>query len=97
MREKLNRLNYKFTKLLHLHQAFVVITVVLVILIAVFIRINTLNEMPVDQAFLDSEVSKIKTVNFDKTAIKEIEALSDSDVTVPGTDLPANRKNPFSE
>ena len=97
MNQKLTHTKYKLTKFFHSHQAFVVIAVVLVILLSVFVRINTLNEIPVDQAYLDKEVSQIKTVNFDKSAIKEIEALSDSDITVPGTDLPANRKNPFSE
>lgn len=97
MNQQLARLKYKAVKLLHSHQAFVVITIVLVVLLLVFVRINSLNEMPVDQAYLDEKVSNIKTVNFDTEAIKEIEALNDSNVTAPGTDLPLDRNNPFNE
>jgi hypothetical protein len=97
MTQKLAHFKYRFTKLFHSHQAFVVTTIVLCVLLLVFARINVLNEMPEDQVYLDSKISTIKKVNFNEDAIKQIETLKDSDVTTPGTDLPINRQNPFNE
>ena len=78
-------------------QAFVVTTMVLFVLLLVFGRINMLNELPEDQAYLDTKMSTIKKVNFNEEAIKQIEKLKDSDVATPGTDIPVDRQNPFSE
>lgn len=97
MNQKLVKLKYRLTKSLHRHQVFVTSGIVLVVLLMVFVRINSLSEMPIDQVYLDRKVSDIKTVNFNKEAIKQIEALKDSDVAAPGTELPNDRKNPFSE
>ncbi len=88
---------YSLIKLFRLHQGFIVITTVLVLLVGVFIRINTLGNMPLDQEYLQKQTSEIKNVKFNKEAIEKIKALNDSNVTAPGTELPSNRQNPFSE
>ena len=97
MNQKFKDYIYKSTKLLHAHQAFVVLVTVLIVLTFVIIRINTLNNLPVDQAYYDQQTAQLKTVVFNHEAITKIEMLRDSDVTQPGTSLPANRNNPFAE
>ena len=97
MMQKFAHFKYRFIKLFHSHQAFVVTTMVLFVLLLVFGRINMLNELPEDQAYLDTKMSTIEKVNFNEEAIKQIEKLKDSDVATPGTDIPVDRQNPFSE
>lgn len=97
MKQQLTLLRYKFTKLFHQHEAFVVILAVLSVLIVLALRINSLSNIPMDQSYYDKKVSELKTVNFNNEAIKQIEALRDSNVTNPGTELPADRTNPFVE
>jgi len=97
MGESIKRLKYDFLKIFREHQAFVVISAVLIILIAVFLRINALSNMPLDQRYLDTESSKIKTVRFNQEAIEQIKELNDSNVTTPKVTLPSNRQNPFNE
>lgn len=97
MKLELSKYKYAVSKTLRSHQAFVVLLLVLVVLLAVFIRINTLNNLPVDQTRINQESSKVKPVRFDEDAIKQIEALKDSNVEDPGTQLPGNRQNPFNE
>lgn len=57
MTQKLAHFKYRFTKLFHSHQAFVVTTIVLCVLLLVFARINVLNEMPEDQVYLDAHMN----------------------------------------
>jgi len=70
---------------------------VLLVLVFVVVRINTLNNLPIDEAYYNSQTSQLKSVNFNHEAITKIEQLRDSNVTEPGTSLPANRSNPFAE
>ncbi len=95
--KSLSSLKFKLAKLFKLHQAFVVLIFLLIILSVSIFRINSLTHMPLDQNFLDAEASKIKTVKFDEKAIEQIKSLSDSNVAAPGTDLPKDRQNPFNE
>lgn len=97
MKSQFAKYRYRFTKVLRSHQAFVVLLGVLSVLLVVFIRINTLSNMPTDQGYLNQEVEKLKPVRFDEEAIEQIRALNDSNVNDPGTQLPSNRQNPFSE
>lgn len=97
MKEKISSLKRQLTKLLHGHQAFVVIITVLLVLTAVFLRISSLSNAPIDQNYLNQEVEKVKPVQFNQDAIEEIEKLKDSNINDPGTQLPENRQNPFNE
>ena len=97
MQQQLTRYKYRFTKILRSHQAFVVVVIVLLTLIAVFLRINTLGNLPSDEQYLTQKISEIKTVKFNREAIEQIKALNDSNVGAPGTQLPENRRNPFNE
>ncbi len=97
MKSQFTTLNYKLQKLLHEHQAFVVLVIALLVLMGVFLRINTLANQPLDQAYLTSESSKLKSVRFNEDAIRQIKALQESNVNDPGTQLPSNRQNPFNE
>lgn len=97
MKLKLPQLKNRLIKNLHSHQAFAVIVAVLIILLAVFLRISSLSNAPIDQAYLNQEVEKVKPVQFNQNAIKEIEKLKESNIEDPGTQLPQNRQNPFNE
>jgi hypothetical protein len=97
MNKNVTVFKYKFTKLFHQHQAFVVVVSALIILIIAFLRINSLSNLPADQDYLRQETSKLKTVQFNQDAISQIQALDDSNVATPGTQLPSNRQNPFNE
>ncbi len=97
MQKKFVALKYKASKLLHQHQTFVVLTIVLSVLIVVIVRINNLSNLPLDQGYLNEQTSQIKNVNFNQNAIDQIKQLNDSNVTAPGTELPSNRLNPFNE
>jgi predicted RND superfamily exporter protein len=99
-RRKVNKLEayrYRLTKLFRVHQSFVILLLVLVVLVAVFYRVKSLNDLPVDQAYMTQEMQKLKAVKFNEEAIEQIKALRDSNVATPGTDLPKNRQNPFAE
>lgn len=97
MPQKIKDILYKTTKLLHVHQSFVVLVAVLVVLTMAVIRINTLNNLPIDQAYYDQQTAQLKSVTFNHEAITKIEQLRDSNVVQPGTSLPVNRSNPFAE
>lgn len=97
MKQNLQKLQYKFTKFFHTHEAFVVLTLVLVALMAVVLRINYLNNLPADEDYYNQSVSDIKPVTFNQEAIEKIEQLRDSNVDDPGTQLPQDRNNPFTE
>lgn len=97
MKNQLSNYKYRLIKLLHSHQSFVILLAVLLVLLLVFLRINTLGNLPLDQAHLNREAEKIKPVRFNEDAIEQIKALNDSNVADPGTQLPGNRQNPFNE
>lgn len=97
MNQKLALYRYKTAKFLHLHQAFVILVTVLLLLVFVAFRINTLSNLPMDEAYYTKQTSQLKTVRFNQEAIKQIEELRDSNVTAPGTSLPKDRTNPFVE
>jgi len=94
---KLDVQRYRLAKIFRLHQAFVILILVLMVLVAVFYRVKSLNDLPVDKVYMNQEMQKIKTVKFNEEAIEQIKALRDSNVATPGTDLPKNRQNPFNE
>lgn len=97
MKQKLARYRYQLAKTFRSRQAFVVVVGVLLVLIATVLRVNSLNNLPVDQNYLSQQTSKIKSVQFNQTAINQIQSLNQSDINTPGTQLPSNRKNPFNE
>ena len=97
MRSKLATYKYRLHKTLKSHQAFVVLLGVLLVLLVVFLRINSLNSLPIDQSRLNEESAKITPVQFNEEAIEQIKQLSESNVADPGTQLPGNRHNPFNE
>lgn len=90
-------LKYRFLKIFQAHQAFVVLVIALFILMAAFFRVQTLTDTPIDQEYIDEASLDIKTVRFNQSAIEQIKSLRDSNVVAPGTNLPQNRQNPFSE
>lgn len=97
MKSRTTRYKYKFAKIFTAHQAFVVVVSVLLVLVAVFVRINTLNNLPIDQAYLIKQSEGVNPVKFDENAIEKIKTLNESNVNDPGTQLSGNRNNPFSE
>ena len=97
MEQKLKSYIHKAVKTLHAHQSFVVLVMVLLVLTGVIIRINTLNNLPIDEAYYNQQTSQLKSVTFNHDAITKIEQLRDSNVIEPGTSLPVNRDNPFAE
>ncbi len=97
MKQKISKLIFRVKKVLHHHQGFVVSIMLLLVILATVLRIQFLNEMRPDQAYLDERADSVRSVNFNQKAIEQIEALRDSNVTAPGTQLPGNRDNPFSE
>lgn len=97
MNAKVSKQIYRFSKIFTAHQAFVVIVCVLAVLLLVLMRINTLSNLPINQAYLNTETESIKTVRFNQEAIEKIKTLNESNVEDPGTQLPGNRENPFSE
>ena len=97
MQKKFSKFKYKFYKVFRSHQTFVVLVVVLLLLTAVVIRINSLGNIPTDQVYLDKKLGETKSVNFNRDAIEQIKLLNESNVSTPGTQLPTNRQNPFNE
>lgn len=97
MKDQLLAYRYKLIKQLHAHQTFVVLLAALIVLLAVFLRISSLGSTPVDQEYLNQTINTLKPVSFNEEAVKQIEALKDSNVNDPGTQLPPNRQNPFNE
>lgn len=87
------RLSYIFKQ----HQAFVVLVFLFVIAAWVILRLLSLSSLEPNQQYIDDQTRTFQTVEFDQKAVKEIEALQDSGVAVPGTQLPNNRQNPFNE
>lgn len=90
-------LRHRIVKILRNHQIFVTLVVILAVIIAVVVRIGMLNSINTDQSVVDNETSSLKPVKFNQAAIDEMRELRDSNVTIPGTELPGNRQNPFSE
>lgn len=97
MQKRLNQYRYEVVKLLRMHQTFVVLTLMLLILVIAMLRINSMGRLPLDQTYIDKKSSEIKAVKFNAEAINQIEALRDSNVLKPGTELPSSRQNPFNE
>lgn len=85
------------TQFMHRHQAFLVLTCVLVILTFVILRINSLGNIAPDASYFERETSSLKPVQFNQEAITQIEALRDSNVSEPTVELPRDRNNPFTE
>ncbi len=97
MKHKLELLNFRIKKVFQSHQAFVVVMILLIVSLAVVLRIRQLDNKPADQAYIEENSLSLKSVNFNQKAIEQIETLRDSNVAAPGTQLPGNRQNPFSE
>lgn len=94
---KLSALRYKLAKSLRGHEAFIVSVIALLILLLLTLRINSLNNIPMDQAYYDQKTSEVKGVTFNQEAIEQIETLRDSNVADPSAQLPDGRDNPFVE
>lgn len=94
---KLETYRFRLLKLFRVHQSFVILILVLIVLVGVLYRVKFLNDLPVDQAYMNQEMQKVKVVKFNEAAIEQIKALRDSNVATPGTELPKNRQNPFAE
>lgn len=97
MKTKIAVIRYRALKVLRNHQIFVALVVVLAVTAAVVIRISILNALPVDQNSVDDDTAKLAPVRFDQAAIDKMEELQESNVRVPGAQLPGDRNNPFSE
>lgn len=95
--KQIRTLQYKLIKTLRAHQVFVVLMITLSVLLVAFLRVQALNNIPVSQDYIDEKLLEIKTVKFNQSAIESIKSLRDSNVIAPGTSLPENRQNPFSE
>ena len=91
------RLKSKIAKIIHFHQAFIVLIGVLMLLVFVIVRINAFNNIGYDEAYYNSETASLKSVQFNQDAIERIEALRDSNVDEPAVQLPGDRSNPFAE
>jgi uncharacterized membrane protein (DUF106 family) len=97
MKQKILLIIRRVLKTLRVHRNFALLISVLVIALVVVIRIVILSNAGIDQEYLIENENKVQTVNFREDAIKEIESLRDSNVNVPGVQLPSGRQNPFSE
>lgn len=97
MKRQLNNYSYKLQKTFRSRQVFVTIIAVLLVLAAVLFRINALNNIPVNQKYLDAQSSKLQSVRFNEEAVTQIKALNESSAQDPGTQLPTGRQNPFNE
>lgn len=94
---KVAAVRYKLSKSLRGHEAFIVSIIALLILLLLTLRINTLNNLPMDQAYYDQKTSELKSITFNQEAIEQIETLRDSNVIDPSAQLPDGRDNPFVE
>ena len=97
MKRRIELYRYRALKVLKTHQTFVVLVSILLVLLAVLLRLSALNTIPVDQSYLLQKMNGVKAVKFNRDAISQIEDLNESNVSNPGTQLPTNRQNPFSE
>jgi hypothetical protein len=97
MKLKITRYRYQFSKAFRSHEAFVAIVITLLILIGAVLRVSMLNNLPIDQNYLVKKTNAITSVKFNHEAIEQIQTLNQSNVSTPGTELPSNRQNPFSE
>lgn len=95
--KRLSSIQYRAGRVLRAHQAFVVLLITLLILLITLLRVQTLNNIPINQTYIEQESANVKTVKFNQSAIEQIKSLRDSNVSAPGTNLPTDRQNPFSE
>jgi hypothetical protein len=58
--KRFDEVQYKVAKVFRSHQAFVVLLITLLILLATFLRVQTLNNMPIDNAYIDEQSTNIK-------------------------------------
>lgn len=97
MKEKFKNILYKFTSMFAKHLGFVVACIFLAVASMVVYRLFVLSTIEPNQDYISDQKLDIKTVKFDEDAIKKIEALRDSNVDNPGTNIQKNRQNPFAE
>lgn len=96
MKQKFNQIRLKLATIFNEHQWFIVITTVLLILLAMVLRINYLNNLKL--APEEAGDNKVYTpAKFNQQAIKKIQSLRDSNVAQPGTSIQQGRQNPFTE
>ncbi|MGK2896204.1 MAG: hypothetical protein ACSLEY_01190 [Candidatus Saccharimonadales bacterium] len=87
----------RFIRILKNHRFFIVSVGVLLLILVVLLRVTMLNSIPVDQSYIQSELSSLKKATFDEDVIKKMEALKESGVTAPGSQKNPDRTNPFGE
>jgi maltodextrin utilization protein YvdJ len=97
MKSKLTSIRRTIRRIYKQHRTFVLVLAVLSVSLVMVVRIFILSNTGTDQDYLNENENKVKAVNFRQEAIKEIESLRDSNVNVPGVQLPSGRQNPFSE
>lgn len=97
MKDRLKKLHLKVTSIFTHHQTFVVVSLLLLLVAGVMVRLGGLSNMEPTQEVIDDQSSSVKSVIFNEDAVEEIEALRDSNVKEPGTQVQQNRDNPFSE
>jgi len=96
MKKKFTNYYLKLQRVFERRHGMIVLAVVLFITILVVLRISALSNIEPDQEVLD-ESQSVQSVIFNQEAIDKIEALRESNVKEPGTQIQRDRQNPFSE
>ncbi len=97
MKDTFKKIQLKVSTLLVHHQTFVVVALLLALTTGVVFRLTNLSNMEPSQEVIDDQVRSVKSVIFNEDAVEKIEALRDSNVKKPGTQVQQNRDNPFRE
>lgn len=97
MRQGIQKLQFKLQSIFSSHQAFVVLSLLLVIASIVIFRLISLSNLEPSAEYIDDQTRAIQPVPFNEEAIEEIKALRESNVSNPGTQIQEDRNNPFAE
>jgi hypothetical protein len=97
MRQKIQAIQFKMQSVFSSHQAFVVLSLLLIIATLVIFRLTSLSNLEPSAEYIDDQTRTIQPVPFNEEAIKEIQALRNSNVSNPGTQIQEDRSNPFAE
>ncbi|MDQ5969912.1 MAG: hypothetical protein QG593_429 [Patescibacteria group bacterium] len=94
--KRINAIKYGLSKTLRVHQLFVVLVLLLVILIGTVYQVIAMNNLTSEHSDMSS-ASSVKIIKFDEDAIERIRSLRDNNVSNPGISIPSDRRNPFNE